>query len=79
MDKKLLDVYEKLAAAEEQAKAGKTMDAADGLKKLRGKIPVYDYLTKKQFYSMMETGYQQARNGQTVSVEEAFAEIAEGV
>lgn len=77
MDKKLLDVYEKLAAAEEQIKAGKTMDASDSLKKLRGKIPTYDHLTKRQFHAMMETGYQQAQNGQTVSVEEAFAEIAE--
>ena len=74
-----MDVYRKLAAAEEQAKAGKTMDATDGLKKLREKIPTYDHLTERQFHAMMETGYQQARNEQTVSVEEAFAEIAEGI
>ena len=79
MGKKLLDVYEKLAAAEEQIKAGKTMNAADSLKKLRGKITAYDHLTKKQFHIMMETGYQQAQNGQTVSVEEAFAAIAENI
>ena len=79
MDKVLMDVYRKLAAAEEQAKAGKTMDATDGLKKLREKIPTYDHLTKKQFHIMMETGYQQAQNGQTVSVEEAFATIAESI
>lgn len=42
-------------------------------------IPAYDDLTKRQFHTMMETGYQQARNGQTVSVEEAFATIAEGI
>ncbi len=79
MDTTLMDVYEKLAAAEEQVKAGKTTDATDGLKKLREKIPTYDRLTKKQFHTMMETGYQQAQSGQTVSVEEAFAEIAEGI
>lgn len=40
-------------------------------------IPTYGDLTKKQFHTMMETGYRQARNGQTVSVEETFATIAE--
>ena len=42
-------------------------------------IPTYDDLTKKQLHAMMEIGYQQARNGQTVSVEEAFTTIAEGI
>ena len=42
-------------------------------------IPTYDNLTKKQLHAMMEIGYQQARNGQTVSVEEAFTTIAEGI
>ena len=42
-------------------------------------IPTYDALTERRFRTMMETGYQQARNGQTASVEEAFAEIAEGI
>ena len=40
-------------------------------------ISTYDALTERQFRVMMESGYQQARNGQTVSVEEAFAAIAE--
>lgn len=40
-------------------------------------IPTYDALTERQFRTMMETGYRQARSGQTVSVEEAFAPIAE--
>ncbi len=79
MDKVLMDVYRKLAAAEEQAKAGKTMDATDGLKKLREEIPTYGHLTKSQFHTMMEIGYQQAQSGQTVSVEEAFAAIDEGI
>ena len=35
-----LDAYDKLAAAEEQVKAGKTQDAAAGLKKLRETYPV---------------------------------------
>ena len=35
-----LDAYDKLAAAEEQVKAGKTQDAAAGLKKLREKYHV---------------------------------------
>ena len=42
-------------------------------------ISTYDALTERQFRAMMETGYQQARNGQTVSVEEAFVAIAEGI
>ena len=35
-----LDTYDKLAAAEEQVKAGKTQDAVTGLKKLREKYHV---------------------------------------
>lgn len=35
-----LDAYDKLTAAEEQVKAGKTQDAAAGLKKLREKYHV---------------------------------------
>ena len=38
MDKVLMDVYRKLAAAEEQVKAGKTIDAAEGLQALREKL-----------------------------------------
>lgn len=42
-------------------------------------VPTYDALTERQFRAMMETGYQQAQNGQTISVEKAFAEIAESI
>lgn len=38
MDKSLINVYEKLAAAEEQIKAGKTKDAAEGLRVSREKL-----------------------------------------
>ena len=51
----------------------------DVSEKLQEIIPAYDVLTEGQFHTMMETGYQQAQSGQTVSVEEAFAEIAEGI
>ena len=43
------------------------------------KIPTRDSLTDEQFNAMMEMGYQQAKNGQTVSVDEAFAAINEGI
>lgn len=38
MDESLMNVYEKLAAAEEQIKAGKTKDAAEGLQASREKL-----------------------------------------
>ncbi len=38
MGKELLDVYEKLAVAEEQAKAGKTVDAIEGFRASREKL-----------------------------------------
>lgn len=38
MDKSPVNVYEKLAAAEEQVKAGKTKDAAEGLRASREKL-----------------------------------------
>lgn len=38
MDKSPMNVYEKLAAAEEQVKAGKTIDAAEGLRVSRKKL-----------------------------------------
>lgn len=38
MDKSPMNVYEKLAAAEEQVKAGKTGDAAEGLQASREKL-----------------------------------------
>ncbi len=43
------------------------------------KLPTRDSLTEEQFHAMMEKGYQQAKNGQTVSVDEAFAAINEGI
>ena len=38
MDTTLMDVYEKLAEAEEQVKAGMTVDANKGLRALREKL-----------------------------------------
>lgn len=38
MDKSPVNVYEKLAAVEEQVKAGKTKDAAEGLRASREKL-----------------------------------------
>lgn len=38
MDKSPVNVFEKLAAAEEQVKAGKTKDAAEGLRASREKL-----------------------------------------
>ena len=38
MDTTLMDVYEKLAEAEEQVKVGKTKDAAEGLRTSREKL-----------------------------------------
>lgn len=43
------------------------------------KLPTRDSLTEEQFNAMMEKGYQQAKNGRTVSVDEAFATINEGI
>lgn len=42
-------------------------------------FPVRDSMTDEQFNKIMETGYRQAKNGQTVSVDEAFAKISEDI
>lgn len=43
------------------------------------KPPAKDSMTDEQFSAMMEKGYQQAKNGQTVPVEKAFAKIREAL
>ena len=47
----------------------------DEYKKLQDKILTRDSLTEEQFHAMMETGYQQAKNGETIPVEDAFAAL----
>ena len=42
-------------------------------------IPTRDSMTEAQFNAMMEKGYQQAKNGQTIPVDEAFAQIRNGL
>lgn len=54
MDKSLMDVYEKLAAAEEQVKAGKTKDAAEGLRASREKLR----LAVERLASEIDKGWQ---------------------
>ena len=39
------------------------------------KLPTRDTITDQQFDAMMETGYQQAKSGQGIPLEEAFAQI----
>lgn len=43
------------------------------------KLPTRDSMTDEQFDRMMENGYKQAKNGQTLSIDEAFATIHEGL
>lgn len=43
------------------------------------KIPTRDSMTQQQFDAMMETGYLQAKNGQSLPIDEAFAKIREGI
>lgn len=38
-------------------------------------IPTRDSMTEAQFNAMMEKGYQQAKNGQAIPVDEALAQI----
>ncbi len=38
-----------------------------------------DTMTDEQFDAMMENGYIQAKNGQTIPLDEAFAQISEGL
>ena len=39
------------------------------------KLPTRDTLTDQQFDAMMETGYRQAKSGQGIPLEQAFAQI----
>ena len=43
------------------------------------RLPTRDGLTGEQFDAMMETGYRQAKSGEGLSVDEAFAKIREGI
>ena len=43
------------------------------------KLPTRDSLTEEQFDAMMEKGYEQAKSGEGVSVDEAFAKIRAGI
>ena len=54
MGKELLDVYEKLAVAEEQAKARKAKDAAEGLRASREKLR----LAVERLASEIDKGWQ---------------------
>lgn len=40
-------------------------------------MPTRDGITDEQFNRMMEKGYQQAKNSQTLPIDEAFAKIRE--
>ena len=42
-------------------------------------LPTRDSMTDAKFNAMMEKGYRQAKTGEGLSVEEAFAKIREGV
>ena len=42
-------------------------------------LPARDSITDEQFYSMMQKGYQQVKNNQTVLVDEAFTKILEDI
>ena len=43
----------------------------------RPEIPTRDSLTDAQFEAMLEEGYRQVKNGQTVPLDEAFRRIRE--
>ncbi len=43
------------------------------------KLPTRDSLTDEQFNTMMEKGCQQAKSGEGLSVDEAFAKIREDI
>ncbi len=43
------------------------------------KLPTRDSLTDEQFHAMMEKGYNQAKSGEGLSADEAFAKIREGI
>lgn len=42
-------------------------------------LPTRDRMTDAQFNAMMEKGYRQAKSGEGLPVDEAFAEIREGI
>ena len=43
------------------------------------KLPTRDGMTDRQFNAMMEIGYNQAKSGEGLSIDEAFAKIREGI
>ena len=43
------------------------------------RIPTRDSMTDAQFDAMMERGYQQAKNGETIPLDEAFEQIRKGL
>ena len=43
------------------------------------KLPTRDGLTDEQFNQLMEKGYDQAKSGEGLSVDEAFAKIRDGI
>ncbi len=43
------------------------------------KLPTRDSLTDAQFNAMMEKGYNQAKSGEGLPIDEAFAKIREGI
>ena len=43
------------------------------------KLPTRDGLSDEQFNAMMETGYNQAKSGEGLSIDEAFSKIREGI
>ena len=43
------------------------------------KLPTRDSMTDAQFNTMMEKGYQQAKTGDGLSVDEAFDKIRDGI
>lgn len=42
-------------------------------------LPTRDSMTDAEFNAMMEKGYHQAKTGEGLSVDEAFAKIREGI
>ena len=43
------------------------------------KLPTRDGMTDEQFDAIMKKGYSQAKSGQAVPIDEAFAKIREGI
>lgn len=42
-------------------------------------LPTKDSMTEEQFNAVMEKGYNQAKSGQAILLDEAFAEIRENI